>query len=113
MSRSSAVFGSIVAAALLIASARAEDCESEGLAQSHDLATFSAMVGIRNCEAPEGRADYARHVALLTIMTQRDQRLASLCANADERSRARWDYVRKTLEIQSRVFGRVSAGCAR
>jgi hypothetical protein len=98
-------------ALLLLASrapaARAADCGKEAAAQIHDLAAFSHMVGIDGCATESGKAQYREHVALLRKLDGRNGELARICP-ADDPS---FVYARKTLVIQTRVFGSVSKGC--
>jgi hypothetical protein len=85
----------------------AADCTQDGLLQVHDLALFSQMADMVNCSTPAGQARYLRNIALLKTLNERNEALKSVCADSDPR----WIYARKTLEIQTRIFVRLSKNC--
>lgn len=87
--------------------ASAADCTTEAQTQVHELALFSNMKGIKNCESPEGKAAYKDAASLLEKLNERNKELVKLCPPSD----ARFEYAQATLKNLSNMFRIVSRGC--
>jgi hypothetical protein len=105
--RASAAIGTVLIGTMLALPALAADCTEEARKQVGDLAVFSKMTGMDNCSTADGRAIYAREVALLKVLNERNKVLGSICPASD----ARWEYAEKTLQNLTRMFAIASRGC--
>ncbi len=75
--------------------ASADDCETVGPVQTHELALFSTLLTkIKGCATPDGKAAYQEAVAARERLNERHALLAQICPVSD----ARFIYAQKTLK---------------
>jgi hypothetical protein len=103
---------SVAIALTLLSTLRAEqalaaDCTTEAQTQVHELAVFSDMKRIKNCDTPEGKAAYKESAALLDKLNERSKELVILCPASD----SRFEYAQSTLKNLTNIFKIVSRGC--
>jgi len=85
----------------------AADCTTEAQTQIHELAVFSDMKKIKNCDTTEGMIAYKESASLLDELNERSKELVRLCPASD----ARFQYAQSTLKNLTNIFRIVSRGC--
>jgi len=87
----------------------AEDCETIGPTQTHELALFSTLLTkIHGCVTPDGRAAYNVALSARDRLNERHALLVKICPP----SNARFIYVQQTLKSLTGSFWRAATnGC--